>query len=454
MAPRDPEEAGGDGVEDASEARQGQKGLRAETTEIGSVARTIAVEVDASRVEKAFARSYRDLGRRVRVRGFRPGKVPRSVLEKLYGASMVEEVEQLLVSQTLWDAIELADVEPVSEPDVDAQTPVPDASFRYTIRVEVKPEIELPELTGLPGQRPKVEVTDADVDEYLESLRQRMAPLIEIAEDATAELGHTLTIDYTGRVDGELFEGGQGKDVEVELGSGRLIPGFEDQLVGSKAGQEPEVRVTLPEEVGAEELRGREAEFSVHVTAVRERAPAELDDEFAKDLGDFESLEELRSRIRTDLLADRQQSSDAALRKSLVDALIERTEFEVPPGVVERQLQSRLQTMHRQLEGRVPEDALSAELGRMREAGRAPAERRVRESYLLQAVAESQQLSVTPEELDERLGELAAAEGYPAADFSAMAREQGWSDAIEAELLEQRALDFLAAEATVEESES
>jgi len=197
--------------------------IRVETIERTPILHTIEVEVDASRVRKAFDRAYRDLAKQVRVKGFRPGKAPRSVLEKLHGASVAEQLEHTLVSETLADAIELAETPPVSEPAISAGKPTPDASFKYTASLEVSPEIELPELSGLPAIRPEVSVEDAEVDERLEELRTSRAPLVEEAEGTAIARGHVATIDFVGRIDGEPFEGGSGQGVQLEIGGGRSV---------------------------------------------------------------------------------------------------------------------------------------------------------------------------------------------------------------------------------------
>jgi trigger factor len=428
-----------------------ERDIQVETAEEGAVVRRVSVEVAPRRVDRAFDRAYKELGRGVQVRGFRRGKVPRSVLERLYGESVGEDIERMLVADTLPEALELAELAPVTEPVIEAGRPQPGESFRYSARIEVKPAIELPELAGLPAVRPPVAVADEEVERELETLRERNAPLIEEPEDATAAQGHFLNLNFTGRIDGREFQGGSARDVVVEIGGGRMLPGFEDQLVGARAGEEREVRVSFPADHPSEELRGREAVFQVSVLSIRRRELPALDDEFAKDLGDFESLEALRERIRADLLARRERESQNVFHRTLLDSLVERAEFEVPPGLVEQELQHQLRSLHRQFEGRMSEEVLHGELSRVQEEGRPAAERRVRETLLLEAVADAEGLQVSDEEVAARLGEIAAAQGVDAARIRKLAREQDWEPAIRAELRERKALDFLAAGAKVEE---
>jgi trigger factor len=425
--------------------------VRVEVEAEGPVVRCLRVEVSERRVRKLFDRAYRELGRQAQLPGFRPGKVPRSVLEKRFGATVAEDVRQSLVADTLVEALEQVELVPLVEPDLEWDLPSPGAPFHYTARIEVRPEIELPELEGLPAKRPPVELGEEDVEAEIESLRQRAAPLVEEPEETQAEMGHVLSIDYTGRIDGREFEGGKGEDVVVELGSERLLPGFEEQLVGARAGEEREVRVTFPDDYGKEDLRGQEAVFSVRVTSIRRRRVPALDDEFAKDVGDFETLEELRGRIRTDLLEQRERAARQALERSVLDALLERTSVELPPRVVERELRGRMASFERQFEGQVPREMLQAQLARIQEEGREAAERRVREAFVLSEIARVREIEVGDEDVAARLDEMARARGADPRRLRQAAREQGWEDSIRSELIEQRVLDTLLADAKIEE---
>lgn len=426
--------------------------IRVETTEESPILTVLSVTVAAGRVDKAFDRTYRNLQKQANVKGFRPGKVPRSVLERLYGASIPDEIQRMLVAETLGDAVELASLAPVTEPGVDAARPAPGEAFSYQARLELKPEIQLPDTKGLPAKRPSLEVGADEVLTQLESLRERSAPIVEEDEGVVADEGHILTIDFVGRVDDEVFEGGTAKGHEIELGSGRLVPGFESQLVGAAAGEDRQLEIDFPEDYGNDDLAGKRAVFDVHVEGVKKRQLPELDDEFAKDLGDeFETLEQLRERIQTDLASRRQQAADQMLRRTVMDSLIERTDFEVPPGLVERQLQHQIESFRREYENQVPAEVMQSQLTRMAEEGREAAVRRVREAFLLAALAEAENLEATDEDVDQRLDEMAAGRGMPPAELRKVAHEQGWHEAIRAELVDQKAFDLLVERAEVEE---
>lgn len=437
-----------------AEVETNRNDIRIDTNEISPVVRELTIEVDAKRVDQAYGQAVKQLRKSARVKGFRPGKVPVNVIKQIYGASLGEEIERSLVRETLAEAMELADLRPVVEPQVEAEPPAEGKVFRYKARIEVKPEIELPELNVLSGLRPAVNVGDDAILAELESLRERQVNWIEEPEEIIAEDGHQVTIDFVGTIDGVAFEGGSAERVDLELGSGRMIPGFEEQLVGAKSGEERDLQVSFPEEYGNDELAGRTAVFAAKVTAIKRRELPELDDDFAKDIGDFETMEDVRDKIRENLQAQLQHSSDEKLHRSLLDDLVTRTSFEVPPTMVERQLESQIKQFEQQLEGRVPEQDLRARVAQMREEGWDEARRRVQEALLLESVALQVELEASEEEIDARLDEMAAGQGVDPKMMHDMAEAQGWRHAIAAEVVDRKALAHLVEHAKITEIEA
>ena len=437
-----------------AEVETDRKDIRVDTNEISPVVRELTIEIEAARVDAAYVDVVKQLRKTARVKGFRPGKVPLKVIKQMYAGSLGEEIERSLVQSTLADAVELAELEPVVEPQIEAEPPVEGKAFRYKARIEVKPDIELPDLEALSGSRPSVDVGDDAILTELDNLRERQVQWIEEPEDVSAEDGHQLTIDFVGSIDGVAFEGGSAEGVDLELGSGRMIPGFEAQLVGAKSGDERDLEVAFPDEYGNQELAGKAAVFAAKVTAIKRRELPELDDDFAKDIGDFETLDDVRDQIREKLQVQLQQSSDEQLHRSLLDDLVTRTSFEVPPTMVERQLESQIQQFERQLQGQVPEADLRARISQMREEGWDEARRRVREALLLESVAKQAELEASEEEIDARLDEMAAGQGVDPKMMRDMAKAQGWRHAIGAEVVDRKALAHLVEQAEISEVEA
>ena len=423
--------------------------LRVKVGQDGSAVRTLIVEVGPKRVAAIFDRAYKGIGRGASVKGFRMGKVPKSVLRKLYGHSLGHDVQRVLIEETLPDAIELSGYRPIVAPGLDAPEPVETEGFRYTARLELRPEIQLPDLAGLTATRPDTQVEEAELEERLEGIRESHAKLVEEPEGSAAVTGQVLKIDFQGRIDDELFDGGSAEGAEVELGSDRFIPGFEEQLVGAVAGQDREVEVQFPEDYSAAELAGKKAHFAVQVRAVCSRKKPDLDDEFAKDLGEFETLEELRTKLREQMQEQSERAAKSAVRRGVLDALLEEVDFEVGPATVEKQLEAHLHSMVRRFQGQVPDEVIREQVERAREEGRPGAERRVRERLVLDEVATLCEIVVPDEALDQRLGEMAAAEGMDPKQLAKLAREQGWIEALREELREEQALDQLVAKAKI-----
>jgi trigger factor len=434
-------------------AEAGADELRVESREEGPITRWVEVEVPAAQVASAFERAYRGLAKSSRVRGFRPGKAPRSVLQKMYGAAVAEDLERDLVGDTLAAALQKSGVEPVCQPQVESDPPSEGSPFVYRARCEVKPAFALGEWKGLTAQRPATGVGDEEVEAELESVRQRHATFVEEGEGAVAANGHLIAMDFEGRIDGVAFDGGTAKDVTVEIGAGQLIPGFDEQLVGARAGEERIVRVRFPDDYAKEDLAGKDAEFQVRVASLRRREVPALDDEFAKDLGsDFESLDQVRAKIRESMAASREQASKATLRRTLLDALIERTPFDVPPGLVEERLHRRLHDASHDLERRgVGRAHVDRQMARWEHEWRPMIERQVREEWLLAEVARANQIGAEDAEVEARIDRMAEAQGVDAAKMRKAYADAGVLDAIRGQILEEKAVEFLLAEAKVDE---
>jgi trigger factor len=425
--------------------------VRATAREESPVARLVSVEVPAARVRKAFDGAYRELAKSARVKGFRPGKTPRSVLERLYGPAIAEDVESRLVAETLQEAVDSVGIVPVAEPSIDARPPAPDSDFTYSARIEVKPAIAVPSLGGLKGQRPKVEVADAEIDRELEALRQRRAPLVDEPAGTPIANEHYVTIDSVGRIDGAAFAGGTAQGTTLQVGSGLYPEGFERGLVGMTAGEDKEIAATLPDDPGWGEAAGKEATFAVHVVAVKRRELPALDDAFAKDVGGFESLDALRERIRADLTAIKERDSRGRLRASLMEGLLARVEFPVPPSLVTRRVQARLDMAHRELEGALPHDEIHARMDQWKEEWRPSAERELREELLLEAIGEAQGLVPGDDAVSARIDEMARDQGVDARRLRKTYEDRGMRPALAAALLRDRALDHVIALAEIED---
>mgnify|MGYP000632951348 CR=1 FL=1 len=269
----------------------------------------LTIEVSAEELEGALQKAYQKQKSRINVPGFRKGKVPRQLIEKMYGPEIFyDDAANALIPEHYSKALEECDLEIVSQPEIDVTQAEPGKAFIFTAEVAVKPEVTLGEYKGVEVPKSETEVTDEDVEAELKKEQEKNSRTVTV-EDRGAENGDITTIDFEGFVDGEAFEGGKGTDYPLTLGSGSFIPGFEDQLVGAKAGDHVEVKVTFPEEYQAKELAGKEAVFQCDVKKVEAKELPELDDDFAQDASEFDTLAEYKEDIKKNLTEKKEKEA-------------------------------------------------------------------------------------------------------------------------------------------------
>ncbi len=296
----------------------------------------LTIEVSAEDFNKALTKAYNKSKSRISVPGFRKGKAPQVMIEKMYGASVFyEDAANDIIPTAYENAAKECDLEIVSTPSIDVVQIEKGKPFIFTAEVAVKPEVTLGQYKGIEVEKTEVEVTDEEVDEEVKKVQEQNAR--ELTVDRPAEKDDSVIIDYAGSVNGELFDGGSAEGYELVLGSGTFIPGFEDQLIGAKAGDDVDVHVTFPEEYGEKSLAGKEALFKVKVHEVKTKEYPEIDDEFAQDVSDFDTLAEYKEDVKKNLLEKKEAEAKEAKKQKVIDAVIEGATMEIPDAMVETQ---------------------------------------------------------------------------------------------------------------------
>jgi trigger factor len=420
--------------------------------ETGPVERRLHIEIPTTEVDAAFDWFFREVRRSAHIRGFRPGKAPREVLEQQYGERASGDVLQRLVEGSLFKAIEDAQLDVLGEPRLDAgELPKPGSQYVYKASVDVRPSIEVAVVSGLALKRSVVPAPEKDpIEAHLDDLRQRHGQLVEEETGVAAAAGHVAVINYVGTADGEPFEGSSASESQIELGAGRTFGGFEDQLIGLRVGDEHAFDVTMPEDHADEKLRAKSVRFDVKLVALKRRELPALDDEFAKDVSNFETLAELRAdlerRIREGRLAEQKRLERAAL----VEALVEANPFPVPPALVDAQLRARIQRMLTQFGGdKLDREVLGPLVQRWQEELRPQIEREVRLALLAPEIAKREKIAVNDEELDAQLARIAEASQRKLSEVKREYREHGLLDALRAGLVEEKVVEFALAAANV-----
>lgn len=372
----------------------------------------LTIEVDAEKVNEGLDAAFKKVVKQVSVPGFRKGKMPRSMFEKRFGVeALYQDAIDILLPEAYASAIEETGIEPVDRPEIDVEQIEKGKALILKATVTVKPEVKLGEYKGLEVEKFDTEVTDEEVANELKTLQERHAELV-IKEDAAVE-GDTVVMDFEGFVDDVAFEGGQAENYSLELGSGQFIPGFEDQLVGTAAGEEKDVEVTFPEDYHAAELAGKKAVFKVKLHEVKGKELPELDDEFAKDADDeVETLDALKAKIRTRLEESKKHDAEHHVRDNVVEKAAANAEVDVPEVMVTNEVDRMLQ----EFEQRLQMQGMNLELyfqfsgqdeAALREQMKEEAANRVRMNLTLEAIAKEENIEVSPEEVDAELNKMA-----------------------------------------------
>lgn len=371
----------------------------------------LTVEVGTEKVNDALDKAFKKVVGKVNVPGFRKGKVPRSIFEAKFGVeSLYQDAIDIILPEVYVDAVKEAGIDPIDRPEIDVQEFGKGQEFKFTAKVLVKPEVELGEYKGLEVPEKDFSVKAEDVDAELKRMQERHAELV-VLDEGTAENGDTVVMDFEGFVDGEAFEGGKAEKYSLELGSGSFIPGFEEQLVGMAKEEEKDVEVTFPESYQAEHLQGKPALFKVKLHDIKRKNLPELDDEFAKDVSEFETLDEYKQDIENNLKERKESERQAYIENTVVEKAAEAATVEVPDVMIDNEVNQMLQDFG----NRLRMQGMSLDMyfqfsgqdeSALREQMKGDAQKRVLQTLVLDAISAAEGLSASEEEVNEELEKL------------------------------------------------
>ena len=374
----------------------------------------LTIEVSAEDLDKAMEKAYQKQKSRISLPGFRKGKAPRKMIESMYGKGVfMEDAVNSLVPQEYTKALGECDLEIVSQPEINVTQMEPGKALIFTADVAVKPEVTLGDYKGVEVPKSEIAVTDEEVDAEVKKEQDKNARTVAV-EDRAAANGDITTIDFEGFVDGVAFEGGKGTDYALTLGSGTFIPGFEDQLVGANTGDHVEVKVTFPEEYQAKELAGKEAVFQCDVKKVEAKELPELDDDFAQDVSEFDTLAEYKEDVKKNLTEKKEKAARTAKENAAVDKAIENAEMDIPDAMLNTQVRQMLDDFSRRMQSQ----GLTMEqyfqftgmtLEKMQEEMRPQALKRIQTRLVLEKIAEVENIQPTDEEVEEEFKKMADA---------------------------------------------
>jgi trigger factor len=407
------------------------------------------VQVDVDRVKTELEKAYQSIAKNAKIRGFRPGKAPRRVLTQLFGDRIASDVAQRLVDETFPQAVSQQNLQPLTSPSIERQKLVDSEPFSYKARFEVLPQIESVEYEGLPAKRPKAEVTDAEVEEQLLNLRKSHATLEPLKESRPAAKGDVLSIDFRIEVVGREIRDAGAQDFQVELGGGTLISAIEEALIGKSTGDTVSAEVDMPPQHPHPKLKGKRATFIVTVKDQKQRVIPEADDEFAKDLGEYDTLEDLTKHVRGELEKQLKEQLENAVAEQLVRALADRNPVPLPPSLVEQQ--ARMTEQDILTRARSQGQRATGVGQELRDQIMRDSEIKVRAGLLMAEIAKREGIKIGDPEIEEGLKELAEQTGKNIAKLRVEYRDQKKREMLLGMILENKVLDIIEAKAKIEQ---
>ena len=374
----------------------------------------LTIEVSASELEKALQSAYMKQKNKISLPGFRKGKVPRQMIEKMYGAEIFyDDAANALIPKAYADAYDECELDIVSRPEIDVVQIEKGKDFIFTATVATKPEVTLGEYKGLEVDKVSTRVTQKEVDAKIQEEAEKNARTITV-EDRAVQDGDEVVLDFEGFVDGVAFEGGKGENYPLTIGSGSFIPGFEEQLVGAEAEKEVEVKVTFPEDYHAEDLKGKEAVFKCTVHEIKAKELPEIDDEFAAEVSEFDTLEEYKADVKTKIKEQKAAEGKAKQEDQVVEQAVKNATYELPEAMVETQAEQmandfaqRMQSQGLTMEQYFQFTGTTAE--QMMEDLKPQAVKRIETRLVLEAIAKAENIEISDEKLDEEIGKMAEA---------------------------------------------
>ncbi len=414
----------------------------------------LEIEISAEDFNKAINEVYKSEGKKMTIPGFRKGKAPKAFIEKYYGESVFfEGALDKLYRPALMDAVEASGLEVISIGQADITAVSKEDGVQMKVTVVVKPEITIEGYKGIEATKKKVEVTDADVSGELTKVQDRNSRMVTV-DNRAALTGDTTVIDFEGFCDGVAFDGGKGENFELSLGSGQFIPGFEDQIVGHEVGEEFEINVKFPEEYQAENLKGKDATFKIKLHEIKRKELPVLDDEFAKDVSEFDTLDAYKDSIREKLQSDREKAAESDVENQIVEALIEKVQGEIPDEMYENEVEEsinsfayRLQSQGLNLETYLKYTGMDTEA--LKAQFKPQSEKQVKVRLALEKIAELENLEPTEEEVEAEFEKLAKTYEMEVDKIKNIVAEAQ----VKADLKNQKAVDFVKANAVVKTEE-
>lgn len=412
--------------------------------DLSPVKKKMSLEIPWDEVKTELDAVYREIGKKAKIKGFRPGKIPRKILENYFREQAEEETLNNLVNKYYWQTLDDKGIIAVSRPEIAQDGLKENQPYTFTASFETEPDIEPKNYKGIELQKEEIEVKEEDVDKRIEEIRNMFATMEEVADDREVRTGDFVEMNFTGVLDGEELPELKAENYFVEIGSQRLVPGFEDQIVGMKKGEDREVRVVFPEDYHEKKLANREVLFKVHLKNLKEKKLPAFDENFVKNFERYNTLEDFRNDVRKTLEEKQKQQAKNNLREKITDILIKENDFPVPQALVEKQIYYMMaDTQNRMISAGIDEQTALDFTFKMKDKYKEDAEKVVKSFLLLKKIAEKESIEVTDQEVEKYLEQIAAETQRDYASLSRLYDNEGRKEALKMDLLQRKVFDFI-----------
>lgn len=418
--------------------------------DLSPIKKKISLEIPWDEVKNELNTVYHEVSKKAKIKGFRPGKIPRKILETYFKDQAETEAATNIVNKYYWQTLEERGIIPISQPEIKQDGIKQDADYCFSASFEIEPELEPKGYKGLELEKEEIKVTDDDVKKRIDEIKQMFATMEEVTEDRQVVQGDFVVIDFAGSLDGQAYDELKSENYFLEIGSGKFVPGFEDQLIGLKKGETREIKVTFPESYHENKFAGKEVIFKVTVNGIREKKLPENDENLVKNFEKYNSFEDFQNDVRKSLEEKVEQMAKMNLQNSITDALIKENDFEAPSALVERQIYYMMaDTQQRMITAGIDEQSVMDFTLKMRDKYKDDAEKIVKSFLLIKKIAEKESLIAEEQDVERYLQDLAVKSGRDYESLKKMYDDEKKKDSLTMELMQKKVFDFIEKNANI-----
>ncbi len=424
--------------------------LSVKVEDLSQVKKKMSFEIPWAFVKDELDAVYRTIGKKAKIKGFRPGKIPRKVLETYFKSDAEGETITNIVNRYYWQELDQRKMVSLSRPEIEQNGLKEDTDFSFSASFETEPEIDPQGYQGIELTRTEIKISDADMEKRLNEIRRMFASLQDIAEDRPAAMGDFVTIDFAGTLDGEALPELKADDYLLELGSKRFVPGFEEQVAGMKKGEKKDISVTFPADYSESKMAGKNVVFSITLKDLKEQKLPELNEEFVKNFDKYNTLDDLKSEVRKSMEEQCKRQSDEKLKDSITEVLLAANAFEAPASLVQRQIFYMIADTQKRMRSAGMDEKSAMELSfRMHDQFKTEAEKTVRAFLLFKKIAEKEAVAVSDEDMDNHIKELSEIHPVGIDSVKSISEDEEKKESLKAEILQKKVFDFIEQQANI-----